>query len=1167
MGESGLTGPLPSGTVTFLLTDVEGSTARWDRDPDRMAGVMERQEEVLHLAIERHGGARPVEQGEGDSVIAVFTRASQAVAAALDAQLALNAVDWPAGFEVRVRMALHSGDARMRGERNYAGPVIIRCARLRALAAGGQVLMSATTYGLVADELPEGVSLAEVGSPRLKGLDRVEPVYQVCHEGLDAPLATLASEGDASVDTPAPGPGPARERSVLLERESALQQAERILARARGGEGGVLVIEGPAGIGKTALLDEVAASAAAEGFEVLRARGSELDRDFPFGVARQLLERRIALAEPLERRSLLAGVAQDALAPLGLTADAVGGDALRRSLHGLYWLVANLAGRTPVLLCADDAHWADRESLRWLVYAARRLAGVRLVVTLGTRPSEPGAEQDLLDALSLDDAACLIRLAPLSTASVGTLIASHLPGAAATEFEAACHACTGGNPLLVSELLRQLASDGATPTADTARELSTFSVDSVARSVRRRLRQLGGEPTAIAQALTVFGDRAAGAELGAMTELDAGSVRRAVRALIDAGIVCDDGGLRFVHPLIGASVGQDLAAIERAQWHGRAAAVLGTRGADPERIALHLLQVEPAADAEVVDALVRAADQAAARGLASTAARFLRRAFGEPPPPDRRLAVLTALGETEALAGLDGYEQHLSAAIEELSDPSEIARLGLVLGRAVTWRGDYQRGYEVVEATMDRVGSDHPAARAVEAELLGMSIEHHPMRWRSRDRVAQYAERLRCGEPVDVRIQGTIALSLARDHPPAALALGAAEAWLGAQGERLGEADSATTLGTCVGMLMTLGQLSRADEILDRMRAHGARRGAAYNTGFTSVCRSAVAFQRGEIVRAAADAKVAWEITTGDDGLAPAGPIFLLWSAGTLTNALVARGELAEAEACLDRLPLPLPERTEGLLPARAELHLARGRVAEAIADYRAVGTLLGEEFAKLTQNWRLRLAVILAGVGERDEARELAAAELALARRFEVPWAIGAALAASGVVEGGRAGVALLQEGVSMLEPTEARYDHAIALVELGALLRRTGSTAAAREPLRVGLDLAARGGATVLADRAHEELVTAGARPRRERRMLTGPEALTASEFRVAALAAEGLTNREIAQRLYVTESAVHFHLRNTFRKLGVTGRAQLGSALGLAEPAKPYPPSGSEKTAVPA
>ncbi len=144
-----------------------------------MAVAMASHARILTDVIDRHGGVRPVEQGEGDSVVAAFMRASQAVAAAVEAQAGLRAERWPDGVEVRVRMGLHSGEATLRDERNYAGPVIIRCARIRALARGGQVLVSDATRALVTGDLPDGARLVEFGRPRLKGLTRTEPVYEL----------------------------------------------------------------------------------------------------------------------------------------------------------------------------------------------------------------------------------------------------------------------------------------------------------------------------------------------------------------------------------------------------------------------------------------------------------------------------------------------------------------------------------------------------------------------------------------------------------------------------------------------------------------------------------------------------------------------------------------------------------------------------------------------------------------------------------------------------------------------------------------------------------------------------------------------------------------------------------------------------------------------------
>ncbi len=185
---------LPVGTVTFLLTDVEDSTRQWEHAPAAMAAAIARHYELLDDAIVAHNGVRPVEQGEGDSVVGAFARASDALAAATDAQLRLHAEPWPDGVALAVRMAIHTGEAELRDEGNYFGPTVIRCARLRAIGAGGQVLVSGPTADLVGDRLPAGASLADLGLHRLKDLGRPEHVFELRHPDLpavDAPLRSL----------------------------------------------------------------------------------------------------------------------------------------------------------------------------------------------------------------------------------------------------------------------------------------------------------------------------------------------------------------------------------------------------------------------------------------------------------------------------------------------------------------------------------------------------------------------------------------------------------------------------------------------------------------------------------------------------------------------------------------------------------------------------------------------------------------------------------------------------------------------------------------------------------------------------------------------------------------------------------------------------------------
>ncbi len=184
---------LPTGTVTFLLSDVEGSTRLWESEAEEAPVLIARHYELLDAAIVLHGGLRPVEQGEGDSVVGVFACASDAVAAALDVQRAFANEPWPGESPLRIRVALHTGEAQLRDAGNYFGPTVIRCARLRATAHGGQTIVSDATRDLVVDALPEGGELRDLGSHRLKDLGRAERVWQFVHPDLPDDFAPLRS--------------------------------------------------------------------------------------------------------------------------------------------------------------------------------------------------------------------------------------------------------------------------------------------------------------------------------------------------------------------------------------------------------------------------------------------------------------------------------------------------------------------------------------------------------------------------------------------------------------------------------------------------------------------------------------------------------------------------------------------------------------------------------------------------------------------------------------------------------------------------------------------------------------------------------------------------------------------------------------------------------------
>ena len=165
---------VPTGTVTLLLADVEGSTRLWESQPDEMTAAFAALDRTLAALVGAHGGVRPVEQGEGDSFVIAFGRASDAVACALELQQAPLA-------PIRLRIGLHTGEVQLRDESNYIGPTINRTARLRDLAHGGQTVLSGTTNDLVCDRLPPTCALADLGTHQVRDLPRPERVIQLCH--------------------------------------------------------------------------------------------------------------------------------------------------------------------------------------------------------------------------------------------------------------------------------------------------------------------------------------------------------------------------------------------------------------------------------------------------------------------------------------------------------------------------------------------------------------------------------------------------------------------------------------------------------------------------------------------------------------------------------------------------------------------------------------------------------------------------------------------------------------------------------------------------------------------------------------------------------------------------------------------------------------------------
>jgi DNA-binding CsgD family transcriptional regulator len=896
----------------------------------------------------------------------------------------------------------------------------------------------------------------------------------------------------------------------------------------------VLVLEGPAGIGKTALAGAAFQAARAAGLLCGRAVGGPLEAELPFGAARQLLL-------PLLRSS-----ADDPFAGAAGPAGAGRADSEGILLHALFWLVADAAERGPLLLLADDAHWFDVPSLHFLAYLVRRVADLPVLLVIASRPPNAPRVAALLGGLLNAPAVELIQPAPLTGAAIAALVEDRLGAAPQDEFCAACVAAAGGNPFLTLSLVDALADAGVRPTAAFADDVIRIGAAGAGPAILRRLHTLPAGAREVARAVAILGSDAQPHLVARLTGRDLPGVVTAVEALVRAGLLVDERPLRLTHPLVHAAVYDETGPTRRSVAHGTAARLLAEFPDGLGRAAAHLLTTDPAADAWAVSVLVRAAEADIAQGAPAAAATLLERALAEPPPEPRRPEVLAALGTAESLAGLPGAADHLRAALALDTDRDRRIQIAFALRRTLVSSG---RGDAAARTLIDlyaEVDSDPDAAALVESLIAqtGLnSIAAAPL-------AAPYARRLRdrltgaVTFPLEVQVMAPM-LALVANEPAStcdALAMDCVNRW------RAEAPDDAPLWIAYPYSVLLVSDHADALPVLTCVMELTRRRGDIYLSGNALENSAWLGLRTGALAAAEADARTAIEAykLCGN-------ATYLVASAGILCEILTERADLDAAEELLTSYGLdgPLDRRLGPTLYAamgRARLRLARDRIADAVADLRLVGEIsLGLTIkTPAWLPWRAELADALARLGQPEEAVELASVDLALARRFGTPRTIGTALRGLGVAMAAcasREAEAHLTDAVSTLESSPARLETVRALLALGTLLRHRNARADARAVLTRALDIAGHCGAGRLAERARAELVAAGARPRRARS--TGRDALTPTERRVAILATAN-TNREIAHAMFLTVKTVETHLRNAYQKLGITGRAQLASAL---------------------
>jgi DNA-binding CsgD family transcriptional regulator len=896
----------------------------------------------------------------------------------------------------------------------------------------------------------------------------------------------------------------------LLERDLELQEVASLLEAVTSLQGGLLVIEGVAGMGKSRLLDVAIERAGAAGISVRAVRGDYLERSYAWHGAAALLEE----AELVPHRD--------------------GEEAALELLRGLTLQVGALTEEAPLLLVIDDAHWIDAPTLRFVHFLAGRLEGLGAGVLIAHRPYDGDTvDRMLLRAIAAHPRAQSMLLAPLGAEAVRRLVRDALGAETSSELCERCAELTGGNPYYLRELIRSLAESTGPPTPAL---LDSVAPPTLARSVLIRLSHAGPDAARVAEALVVMGEHAQAHHIAVLAELDIDTVLRQADALTAADLVRFEQGMRFAHPLVRAVVESDMPTGRRQALHARAALLLLEEDAPPEAVAVHLLPAPPRAVPGAAETLRRAAARAIARGAPASAVTYLQRAILE---PEDRMGIRGELAEAAVAAGTSDAVEHLEQALLDRPAGVERARLHLTLGWALHAAARFGEAASVFDAGLADTPEENEQLRvelrtgALTSGMLdaGRAAETHR-------RLARLGDLPRPRDAAERHHQSQLlVLALFSGATPAPELASFAERQLSELGRGVDRIHDWTRWNV-IGTLSWCDRFDSALRSLDPLLTGDA----SLRVAMASYARAWPSLWTGRVAQAAEDARRAVDLwTAGAETYLPAAAYWLV-------TALCEQEQADHASAVLTEIDADRWRDTAFygfLMAARGRLAAAAGDLEGAASEWLACGAHITDVMRVNNPSllaWRSEAAMLLARLQDRDTARLLAAEDLSFAEGFQAPRALGLALRADAAAKGGDAGIEALERAIAVLEESGAKLEHAHALVDLGAALRRSGSRSRARDPLRAGLAAAQRFGAFALASRAREELLASGAKglaPSIQR-------GLTPGELRVAELAAQGLTNRKIAVQLFVTVKAVEFHLSRVFSKLGISGRRELAQAL---------------------
>ena len=901
--------------------------------------------------------------------------------------------------------------------------------------------------------------------------------------------------------------------SGLLDRGSERDVLEGLVARVRAGQSGVLVLRGEAGIGKTALLEHLAA--AAEGCRIARATGVESEMELAFAGLHTLC------APMLDRLERLPSPQRDALNRAFGMRPAPPPD---RFLVGLavLSLLADAAEEQPVLCVVDDAQWLDRVSAQTLAFVARRLLAEQVGLVFALRGSDDEDELKGLPELMVDG---------LPPADARLLLDATIPGLIDARVRDWILGEAGGNPLALLELPRGLTPmplagrfgvPGEMPLTSRIEQGFVRQLESLSADTRLLLLLAAAEPLGDVTLLWRAAERIGiGPEATAPAE--------------DAGLLEIGARVRFRHPLVRSAAYRAAPAPARREVH-RALADATDARVDPDRRAWHLARAANGPDEVVAGELERSADRAQARGGLSAAASFLQRAAELTPDPAMRVERSLAAAQAKLdVADADSASELLAGAELGPVDNFQRARLDRLRAQIVFARQrgrdapplllEAARGLDPLDAGMARETYLEAMASAIFAGRLGIGPDERQVA-----EAALESSRVQDPGPADLLLDGLVTRftqGYAAAVQPLSLAL-----------RRFGEPDGGGSDRRWLWLACRLAQDLWDDELWHLLATRGVR--VARDTGALHLLPNALNYLAALNVHSGAFATATVLIDEVHAIAQATGLPPLKYSALMLA---AVRGDEALAQAQLEWGWRNATERGEGsaigmACRLRALLHNGRGHYSEAlVAAQRAC------EREDVVAYGLALVELIEAGVrsGKSDAA---AAALERLSERTQASrteWALGIEARCRGLLSDDES---LYQESVERLARSHAAIELARSRLLYGEWLRRENRRVDAREQLRASYEMFSRIGAEAFAERAWRELLATGETVRK--RTVETSEELTAQEAEVARLAGQGYSNPEIGAQLFVSPRTVEYHLRKVFTKLGISSRKELRTAL---------------------